>query len=272
MSEKPTHALIAALLTTGLAVPVQAATYGAEVGLSTISPCPSFCGGQGGQFDSAFDGGELATSAYQTLNNADGNGQASADLNGPAFLPVLAAEGFSGFDSRIGTSAVGMLGYTYTGAAVTSISLDVVLEGEIGGTTDPVDANVEANVAVVIGDISDYSTDYPTFRFEVLPSIPGATLADETNLSLDLALSGSQTMTDSLNFTLNPGDDFFVWAGLNAGGTRGGYGDAFSTLTMSFSDATGISATEVVPIPAAAWLFGSALLGVLGLTRRRSAA
>lgn len=83
------------LIVSGLFSTAQAATWGAEVGVSSISPCPSFCGGLGGMFDFAFDGGEFSSTAFTTLNNTDGDGQASANLSGPNTLPVLGAEGFS---------------------------------------------------------------------------------------------------------------------------------------------------------------------------------
>ena len=232
-----------------------------------ITPCPSFCGGFGGSFDNSLDGGEFSNSAFTSLSNFGGTGQGSASLSDPTILPVLGAEGFSGSDSRTATNAVGMLGYTYTGAT-TTISLDIVLDGERGGTTDPSDAWVRSNVAVILGDVNDFVTHYPTFIFEVVPLTPGLSVLDESNMSLDLN-AGQQTKNGSIGFTLNDGDEFFVWAGLEAGGIRNGFGDAFNTLSMSFSDDAGIT-TNVVPIPAAAWLFGSGLIGLIGLARRKA--
>jgi len=184
-------------------------------------------------------------------------------------LPVLGAEGFSGPDSRTDSYAVGMLGYTYAGATATTISLDIVLDGESGGTTDPFDAWVESNVAVILGDVNDFVIHYPTFIFEVVPGNPDLSVLGESNMSLDLN-AGPQTLTGSISFTLNPGDEFFVWAGLEAGGIRDGYGDAFNTLSMSFSDAAGIT-PNIIPVPAAVWLFGSGLIGLIGIARRKKA-
>lgn len=258
-----------ALIVTGLFNTAQAATWGADVGVSTISPCPSYCGGPGGKFDSSFAGGEFSSTAYTSLSNADGNGQVTASLSGPDLLPVLGAEGFSGPDSRADANAVGMLGYSYTGATATTISLDIVLEGDRGGTVDPFDAWVNSNVAVVLGDVNDFVTDYATFIYEVVPGTPGLSVLGESNLGLDLN-AGPQVLTGSISFTLNPGDEFFVWAGLNAGGIRDGYGDAFTTLSMAFSDNTGIT-PSIVPVPAAVWLFGSGLLGLVGVARKKAA-
>lgn len=247
----------------------QASTWGAQTDISMITPCPSFCGGDGGQTDLSSDGGEFSSSAFASLSNFGGTGQASANLSGPTLLPVLGAEGFSGSNSRTGSSAVGMLGYTYTGASATTISLDIALDGERGGTSSPSDAWVESNVAVVLGDINYFITDYATFIFEVVPGTPGTSVLGESKLSLDLGV-GQQTKTDSIAFTLNPGDVFFVWAGIEAGGTRDGFGDAFNTLSMLYSDDTDIS-PSVVPIPAAIWLFGSGMIGLVGVARRKKA-
>jgi hypothetical protein len=261
-------ATFACLIASGVSTSANAATWGAEVGASTLSPCPSFCGGSGGQSDFSSDGGEFSGTAFTSLNNTDGNAQARANLSGPNLLPVLGAEGFSGPDSRTASNAVGMLGYTYAGAAATTISLDIVLDGERGGTTDPSDAWVRSDVAVILGDVNDFTTDFATFIFEVVPGTPGLVELGQNNLSLDLG-AGQQAKNGSINFILNPGDEFFVWAGLDAGGIRNGFGDAFNTLSMSFSDDTGIT-TSVVPIPAAVWLFGSALLGLGAVKRRKT--
>lgn len=263
-------AVCAGLIVLGLFNTAYASTWGAEAGVSMITPCPSFCGGSGSQSDFSSDGGEFSSTAFTSLSNFGGTGQASADLSGPTLLPVLGAEGFSGSNSRTGSSAVGMLGYTYMGASATSISLDIALEGERGGTTNPSDAWVRSNVAIILGDVNYFVTDYASFIFEVVPGTPGLSVLGESRLSLDLG-AGPQTKMGSIGFTLNPGDEFFVWAGIEAGGTRDGFGDAFNTLSMTYSDDTGIS-PSVVPVPSAMWLFGSGLLGMIGIARRRESA
>ena len=123
----------ACLIVLGFFNTAQAATWGAEAGIGMITPCPSFCGGPGGQTDFSSDGGEFSSTAFTSLSNFGSTGQASADMSGPTFLPVLGAEGFSGVDSRIDSSAVGMLGYTYTGSTATTISLDILLDGQRAG-------------------------------------------------------------------------------------------------------------------------------------------
>lgn len=89
----------------------QAATWGAQVDISMITPCPSFCGGPGIRTSRSSDGGEFIDSAFTTLSDFGGSGQATASLNGPTLLPVLGAEGYSGTNSRTASRAVGMHGY-----------------------------------------------------------------------------------------------------------------------------------------------------------------
>lgn len=125
-------------------------------------------------------------------------------------------------------------------------------------------------MALILGNVDYFTTDWATFISEIVPYTPGLAELGRSSLRLDLN-AGQQTKTDSIAITLNPGDEIFVWAGLEAGGTRDGFGDAFNTLTMSYSDDTGLAPTGVIPVPAAVWLFGSGLLGLAALARRKAA-
>jgi len=48
------------------------------------------------------------------------------------------------------------------------------------------------------------------------------------------------------------------------------YGDSTNSLGMSGSYQMTVSEVQAVPVPAAVWLFGSALMGLVGFTRRTS--
>jgi hypothetical protein len=53
-----------------------------------------------------------------------------------------------------------------------------------------------------------------------------------------------------------------------------GYADAFSTLGMTFDDISNLAALgpmTAVPVPAAVWLFGSGLVGLIGVARKKAA-
>lgn len=242
---------------------VHADSIAARVDLSTISPCPSFCGGSGSVSDFASDGGPGSTFASQSISNNDGNGQGFARLDGPTMLPVLGAEAFSESNSRVSTTSTGQQPYLYTGAASTNITLDFTLEGEAAAPAQ-LDARVAASVVAVRGSSLPFFTDYGTLVFEVIPLTPGLSELGKTEVSIPVN-AGPQTITGSVPITLNPGDRFFVWSSLNARGTRSGSGSALNTFGVEFSDPTGI-----VPVPEPA-TFGLLLggLSAWGLRRRR---
>jgi len=253
--------------------PTLAADVAAATGISTLSPCPSFCGGSGGSSAFDIDGGSGFTSSYSSLSNIDGNGQASAALNGGgAGLPILRAEAYSGPDSRVGGEAAGMRKYIYNGAA-SSFTLDLTLDGEVNDPTTPPDspdASLVANLVVVLAPDLDFFTDYGTFAFEVVPLTPDASLLDETTIDyfgLDLFDMGPQSVTQSVSFTLNDGDEIFVWANLVVSGTRGGTADAFNTASLAFS-AGNVAGLTAVPLPAGVWLLLSGI-GVIVAGRSR---
>lgn len=230
----------------------------ADVGISSISPCPSFCGGSGGVSEFSFDGGPGFNSAATTLSNSNGNGEGFANLNGPTLLPVLGAGAFSNPNARVGVGSTGMRSYLYTGASPTTITLDIVFEGEASAPVAN-DASGESHVLVMKGNDFPFSTHYPTLKFEEIPLTPGLDLLGESNLFLTTN-AGPQTLTDSISLDLLPGDKIAVWGNLNVRGTRSGSVDALNTLGSSFSDPTGLVPLPV-PSPASATLLVVGLLG-----------
>lgn len=234
--------------------------WGAETSSTTASSCPSYCTGT---FTYDNNGGDGFSTATSNLVNTHGEPKSQATLSGTTYLPILKAyaESFGGTGAF--ASATGVQGYTYTGASPKTISLDLSLDGTIdlsaGGTAE---ASLEGQVAVIFTNQLDFYTDFGTVVYEVAP--PGSVAA--TSQVFGIA-------TDQLTFTVNPGDDFFVWAGLQVDGMRGGIADAYNTFTMDFADDAGLQAASVsaIPAPAALWLFGSGLMGLIGVARRRKA-
>ena len=254
-----THCFAATLLAAAvLPTPALAAGTGAAAGVTTLSPCPSYCGGSGGKFDSDLDGGEGFFAASASLSNADGTGHANVTLNGPTWLPVMGIDAFSGPDSNVTADGTGVREYVYNGAA-TTITLDITLYG-VAGAPDPQDAYLQGNVAVIKGKNLYFTTHFPTLIYEVVPLDPNLELVDSASLGFSNFINaGSQTLTGSLVVPLQDGDNFFVWAGLLGWGTRGGFADAASTLDLEFSNAAGIA---LVPEPSTTLLM---LLGGFGL-------
>jgi hypothetical protein len=237
--------------------------YGVSAAASTASNCPSYCTTAGGgdfQYDN--DGGEFNTSAY-AFENSYAEGEAYAALNGMTYLPTLKVQASSDEGRQGSATAFGIQGFTYSGAA-TTINLDFNLHGSVVDNPTGYTGNtLQASVAVLKGSQLDYYADFSTLVYEVAFDLD--TLGIESifiNEGINIDMPGF------ISFDIADGDDFYVVAQLRATG-KNGYADAWNTLTLEFDDDTGLEAAGVVPVPAALWLFGSGLLGLVGVARRR---
>ena len=269
-----------------MAASAQTAIFSAETSVSTISPCPSFCGGFGGASDFDSDGGIGMTVSTSSLHNVDGDGEARAELIGSSDLPVLRAEAYSHAEalpvrsSRVAAQAFGLQGFYVTGSSYT---LDITLTGIANDVPEP-NASVfnedgDAVAHVMIIRDNDPSTDinftshYPTMKFELIPGSDLELLVETfggTGQTLVIPPDNTvHSVSDTLTVTgLTHGELIYVWADLVTSGTRGGFGDSFSTLSMEFEDPTGLSHTPPPPIPEPGTLALLAL-GVPLLARRR---
>lgn len=125
-----------------------------------------------------------------------------------------------------------------------------------------------------------------TFNFTVATPVTGAASANNLPLTIKLNNSTSLNLNNFSSFTasfwdgsslnpltyvtdssgsyfqgsgpLNPGTDYYVQVSGVTSGTQGGL--------YQFSYAM----TSPVPVPAAVWLFGSGLLGLMAIARRKS--
>ncbi|MCA9261320.1 MAG: hypothetical protein KDA61_19025, partial [Planctomycetales bacterium] len=181
--------------------------------------------------------------------------------------------------------AFGLQGFYVTQSSYT---LDVTLSGiaydapEPSSTVFNEDGSVVAHVMLLrdndpSSDIS-YTSHYATMKFELIPGSDVEILSESLDGSGAAALViPPDNVVHSVSATLNvagltPGELIYVWADLNASGTRGGFGDAYSTLTMSFQDPTGLSHTPIpnVPEPTSGLLWLIGLAGSeIGARRRR---
>lgn len=160
--------------------------------------------------------------------------------------------------------------FTQNGGGVrdygTTLSLD-------GMTSNPISNYVSYTDTMAIG--GTYSFDWIVIAQYGGKAIGGYLLngvENELGSAQDLSRHGSGSgytySTVAMAVAVNVGD-VFGWYLKEAPASRGRENvNALSIENVTFTPATSPSA---VPVPAAAWLFGSALLGVAGLRRKQQA-
>jgi hypothetical protein len=252
---------VATLLSSVCADAAITSGYGAAAEARTFPNCAVLCPGPAGTDETNFAGGEFATGATATVDNSTATGFASVSFTGDAFTPLLRAAATSPVTgSTAGDGkATAIQSYTFTGTAPMDFSIFAELHGTILEPDGNSEAKIEGRVAVYIWDNAEFATDYSSFIFETVPLSGGEVLANKQlflNPSLDLSSA-------TLDFTLNPGDEAYVFAQLFAKGERGGSANAINTFDMSFTagdTATLQAMIAPVPLPGPLWLLGSALL------------
>ncbi|MGB5475144.1 MAG: VPLPA-CTERM sorting domain-containing protein [Gammaproteobacteria bacterium] len=117
--------------------------------------------------------------------------------------------------------------------------------------------------------------DDVTFVNDLIIPLPSAVDIVADGLG-DFTATSKAPPNNSITLTTNP---WYVLAVSNDGGASW-MGDSFAacdsisqSCTVSFADGSVLSVdAAVVPVPAAVWLFGSGLLGLVGIARRKQAA
>lgn len=227
--------------------------------------------------DGPSDGGLNQTSA-ELLDyiNPEGRGTVSASvaLQGGLSIPVLKAKAESvDANGWVSGLAMGIQGYQFTGSDSTTISLDSTLTGSVTNTRGSDVTGLSVGVWLMLDD--------PAFMFPaantlsdlllqitLMPVVDSFSWEDLSTGPVDRSTTTTDPL-DQLQITLNNGDEFYVLAALTAAADgKGAVADAFSTFEMGF-DTTQLVPAAVVPVPAAIWLFGSGLLGIIGVARRK---
>ena len=263
--------VLAILLLTSGAANAAIVGWGAATTNSTASYCPSngLCSTQNnGDFAYNSDGGQGQTSA-SSGETTYGSSNAASTLSGTSYTPTLKAYAEANDGGGAFALAMGVQGYTYSGATKT-ITLDLSLSATIDDGSEG-RAEAFAKIAVLFTNQLGFYTDFGTAVFE-----NGVPSSDRVLSQSDLRITSSTDLNShSLSFDVMDGDEFLIWAGLEAKAWRGAEADAFSTLTMMFEDSTGLAATGTpvgvgaVPLPAGVWLFFTGIAAVAGLARRK---
>jgi hypothetical protein len=168
----------------------------------------------------------------------------SASLSGPAEAPPNASPG--------------------TGTALVTIDLDLAtmrlqtsFSGLLGNVTA---AHIHCCTAIAETGTVGVATTLPTF-----PGFPSGVTSGSYDQTFDLTNASSYSAAFLTNNGGTSGAMNALIAGLDAG-------KAYLNIhTSQFPGGEIRGFPQVVPVPAAAWLAGSALLGLVGFARRRRA-
>lgn len=226
--------------------------------------------GTGTQF--AFDGGLNESSASQTISASGGSGMSEAysTLSETGYIPTLKVKAVDN-GTRAQAVAWGVQGFTNTTGAAIDTGLVLTLTGNIVGNND-----LQARVYLFEDENFEFSTDPGTILFESSSQLwPGfesfANNAGPTGFDVFVSNTpGPVSETRQFDFTVDPGDSFYVWSRLLATADQLGEVDAFNTLTATLTNNVGFTPAAVVPEPSTASLFVIGLLG-LGMLHRSGA-
>ena len=267
---KLNQAIKTSLMATCLIVPMSsmAASWGTGASSST-SACvatTSTCNvGTAGNFGPYVDNVDTAT-ASSSISDTRGAAEAHASLNNTSGIEMVRLRGQAASNTGGIThaSAWGLNTYTYTGAGAT-VSLDINLTGAFSNPEGSSFTKLEADIYVIHPD------DISGVPFTNLSGLFGEGIFPIAETSVSISDNVTTADSDSLSITLTNGDEFSIWAILFVDAADGAQVHSMNSLNMNFSDNTGLTSAGVsaVPVPAAVWLFGSGLLGMIAVARRK---
>lgn len=210
--------------------------------------------GSGGSLQFGFDGGLNVPSASQTLaRGSDALAEASSELNAGGYIPTLRTRATAS-PTRAQAVAWGVQGYRNTSGSPLSTTLLLDLSANITGLND-----LDARVYLFQEENFEYAFDSGTILFETTSQLwpgfePYANNLGPDGFDIDIKnFTGAVSEQRSFDFTVQPGEGFYVWARLVATADNPGVSDAFTTLTASLSNTLGLTPASV-PEPSAAAL------------------
>ena len=153
------------------------------------------------------------------------------------------------------------------GSSVGSLNTNIFADVEISGVSDiPLDAGTVATGGGFFDLLT--SSSNPGWGLEI--NFTSASITHIAAGGVEIALFGAaaaSTGNQNLPFDLVMGDTVsFTFSSTNFSASDNG-----TYLTGFTASATGNVTGSVVPVPAAVWLFGSGLLGLVGVARRKAA-
>ncbi len=221
--------------------------------------------GVGTQF--AFGGGLNEPSSSVLLNYLSAESQSASALADRGFLPTLQARA-TNEGTRAQAVAWAVQGFTHTGTVPLDTSLVLNLTADVTGAND-----LNANLYLFQEEGFQFYQDPGTMLFESSSQLWPGFEPFTNNLGpegFDISVrdfTGAVSEVRSFDFTVQPGESFYVWARLVATADNLGEADAYSTLTASFTNTDGLS-PAAIPEPGAPVLLLLAAGGTLFLRRR----
>ncbi|MCX2980489.1 hypothetical protein EYC98_06325 [Halieaceae bacterium IMCC14734] len=173
--------------------------------------------------------GTITDPVPATISGSDSGGTATLDSDG-SFSVV-------GLDNLLlNLNADPLLG---------GATLDLAVIGEVNGVYDPLTQQLSGNIATVTFSENNPCTPLGLLGAQICDAVPGV-----IDFSQPLILTAAEGLADPITFDLVSDFRFLL-------GELGGVAELELSLTN----------VQVVPLPAAVWLFGSALLGLAGAAR-----
>ncbi len=243
---------------------------GASSGTSTCASFSSTCSvGTGPSFSGDYVDNFHNLTADSSVSSSLGASEAHSQLTGTSGIstPHLTGQAVGGANGIARATAWGLEGYTYTGSGSTSVDLNISLSGTLSNPSGSAFTKIASTVHIIDAAEWEFNLSETTAPFGYF----GEGLFPIESSTLSLTDTGS--ITDTISLTLNSGDSFYIWASLSVGAGKNGTAESLNSLSMSFSNNSGLVAASVgaVPVPAAVWLFGSGLLGLTGVARYKRA-
>ncbi len=222
--------------------------WGAKASAVTGYHCRNGCSAdEHDMIDWTTSGGEFSSYAT-TEENTHGESKALVDLSGEDYLPILKVMASASLEGvATAATAFASQGFDYLGDESTSFTLNLNLHGSVGGNS--MHTSISADIGVLIGSSMPFYADwnFDTTYYE-------AGIMGVGTSYLNISSGNDVNEQGTISFDLNPGDSFFVISEMSARATSG-YADAWNTLTMNFTDSTGLQAvtapksTNPVPEP-----------------------
>jgi hypothetical protein len=254
----------------------EADIWGAETG-NSVTYAPSYRVYSDGTL-SATDGGQGSPTAHSSVSDYRGNATSTATLRfNSGITPMLSSKAYVTADDSLWGALGGAYAieqYTYMGAQAKELTLNVNLSGKlnINPTVYPSqygditsDTALMAGVYIFNQENFGYNYSLGTLLYEMHATTKG-------EVTWDLRSNGTYSETGQIVFTVKPSEIFYLLSRLDTPAQwYGSYSDAGSTLTMSFDDPSNLIAgnsPNPVPIPAAVWLLGSGMVGLVGIRRK----